>query len=87
MNCILRRYGYDTNVRKDKLNLGGGGDIVDRHTEGFEDLTDGELFFMAMQQKMQGGGFDKGVRNMPALGGAGSEGGAGGRTIAIPKHR
>lgn len=49
---VLRRYGYDTIVVKGSLNLKK--DIVDGDDEIYDGMTDGEVFLMAMQAKLQG---------------------------------
>lgn len=70
---MLRRYGYDTNVRKDAISLDT--DIVDKGTIGFEDLTDDELFLLAMQAKIQDATsrLNQGMRNILALTSGGHE--------------
>ena len=68
IDFIFRRYGYDTNVRKDQLNLDDGGDIIDRKVLGLEDLTDDELFLVVMRGKVSGIGLNQGAQNMLALG-------------------
>lgn len=64
---ILRRYGYDTNVRKERISLDS--DVIDRGTIGFEDLTDDELFLLAMQAKLQDAAsrLNQGMRNILTL--------------------
>ena len=50
INFLLRRFGYDTSVRRDSLNMQT--DIVDPTNEAFQGLTDGEMFLKVMQTKM-----------------------------------
>ena len=52
INFLLRRYGYDTSVRRDSLNMKT--DIVDPENEEFRGMTDGEVFLMSMRAKMNG---------------------------------
>jgi len=69
VDYIFRKYGYDTNVRKDQLNLDPEkGDVVDREILGLDDLTDDELFLIAMKAKIDGMGFNQGARNMLRFG-------------------
>jgi len=69
IDYLLRRYGYDTNVRKDQLNLDEEtGDIIDREILGLDDLTDDELFLLAMKRKINGIGLNQGAQNMLAMG-------------------
>jgi hypothetical protein len=52
MDFILRRYGYDTSVRRESLNMMT--DIIDPNDRAFDGLTDGEVFLMAMRDKLNG---------------------------------
>jgi len=52
LNFILRRYGYDTNVRKDELDIEGG-DVVDRKMLNLpESCTDDELLAVSINRRM-----------------------------------
>ena len=66
-SALLRKYGYDTNVRKDAIDLDK--DIIERGEIGFEDLTDDELFLLAMQAKMETtvSEVNQGIRNILML--------------------
>ena len=69
IDYVFRKFGYDTNVRKDQLNLDEeSGDVIDRQILGLEDLTDDELFLLVMRRKISGIGLNQGARNMLALG-------------------
>lgn len=52
INFILRRYGYDTNVRRASLNLET--DIIDPDNPRFQGMLDGEVFLLAMQSRLAG---------------------------------
>ena len=52
INFILRRYGYDTSVRRDSLNMNS--DIIDPNKEEYNGMTDGEVFLMSMRAKLDG---------------------------------
>ena len=54
INFILRRFGYDTSVRRESLNMKT--DIVDPSSEEFNGMMDGEMFLKVMQVKMSGTG-------------------------------
>lgn len=69
---VFRRYGYPTNVRKERLNLET--DIVDRKFSGIADLTDDQLFLLAMGSKMSGLKMNQGMQNMLTTGAAISNG-------------
>ena len=73
IDYLLRKYGYDTNVRKDKLNLET--DVVDMAIFSAEDLTDDELFLLAMQAKLQdaAGRLNQGMKNIIMLNAGGSD--------------
>jgi hypothetical protein len=66
MTFLFRRYGYDTSVPKSSLDLDT--DIVDGSLSGFADLTDDELFLLAMKAKLQNTSrLNLGMRNILAL--------------------
>ena len=54
INFILRRFGYDTSVRRESLDMKT--DIVDPSNEEFNGMMDGEMFLKVMQVKMSGTG-------------------------------
>ncbi len=69
IDYVFRKYGYDTNIRKDQLNLNEErGDIIDREVLELEDLTDDELFLLVMKRKINGIGLNQGAQNMLAMG-------------------
>jgi hypothetical protein len=70
---LLRQYGYDTNIRKESINLET--DVVDTGVFDFGDLTDDELFLLAMQAKIQvaTSRLNQGMRNILMLNSGGFE--------------
>ena len=64
---LLRKYGYDTNIRKESINLET--DVVDTGVFDFGVLTDDELFMLAMQAKIQvaTSRLNQGMRNILML--------------------
>lgn len=87
INFILRKYGYDTSVRKERLNLET--DIVDRRFSGFQDLTDDELFLLAMRAKVSNitSRLTLGMRNMLMLDAGESEDGVAECAVSTLKAR
>ena len=51
IDFILRRYGYNTSVCKNSLNLNT--DIIDPGDEAYSGLLDGEVFLIAMKEKLK----------------------------------
>lgn len=84
---LLRKYGYDTSVRKERLNLET--DIVDAKFEGLKDLTDDELFLLAMRAKVANttGRLSLGMRNMLMLDAGDGEDGVAERAVSTLKER
>lgn len=89
IDYVFRKYGYDTNIRKDQLNLEEeGGDIIDREVLGLDDLTDDELFLLVMKGKINGIGLNQGAQNMLAMGLSPiPEGEIEGKAVALLKER
>ena len=52
INFLLRRYGYDTSIRRESLNMNS--DIIDPDNEELRGMTDGEVFLMSMREKLKG---------------------------------
>lgn len=70
INFIVRKFGYDTIVHKDSLNLRG--DVVDPDSEENRFLSEGELFMKVMSAKLKGGHM-LGVIGHKALGSGGGD--------------
>jgi hypothetical protein len=70
INFIVRKFGYDTIVHKDSLNLQG--DVVDPDSEDHRFMSEGELFMKVMSAKLKGGHM-LGVIGHKALGSGGRD--------------
>jgi len=84
---LLRKYGYDTSVPKASLNIET--DVVDARFKGFEDLTDDELFLLAVRAKLKDttDRLTLGMRNILMLEAGEVEDGVAERAVSTLKQR